>query len=115
MRKSGHLNSSHYGIAVIFEHLFSGENAHEKCHLMTFDVNFNQNDACTSRLFLTKSVKVRHPKTAKCYKKHLEKSKSTKFMLQDYKFSYDYLSGIGEQKIASSAHCNECLRVIQDF
>ena len=48
-------------------------------------------------------------------KRHLEKSKSTKFMLQDYKFSYDYLSGIGEQKIASSAHCNECLRVIQDF
>ena len=50
--------------------------------------------------------------------KHLEKwqkSKSTTLMLQDYKFSYGYLSGIGEQKIACSAHWNECLRVIQDF
>ena len=82
---------------------------------MPFDVNFNQNDARTSRLFWTKVSKFDTQKTAKCHKKHLEKSKSTKFMLQDYKFSYDYLSGIGEQKIASSAHCNECLRVIQDF
>ena len=83
---------------------------------MTFDVNFNQNDACTSRLFFGQKCQSSTPKNCKnAAKKHLEKSKSTKFMLQDYKFSYDYLSGIGEQKIASSAHCNECLRVIQDF
>ena len=65
--------------------------------------------------FWAKVSKFDTQKLQNATKKHLEKSKSTKFMLQDYKFSYDYLSGIGEQKIASSAHCNECLRVIQDF